>query len=272
MVDLETHKLIDMVESRELTDVKEWLSEYSSIQIVSRDGSRSYASAITEALPNAIQISDRFHLLKNLTDYATLVLQKLFQSRIAIPITDETRQHRSIMLIGTVAQQVKLVKDLHKKGHSQTEIRLITGVSERNLKKYLYMHEKDIPTEKQTVRGRGHDEAVEKLKRRAEMVRALSKEGLSVEEITQKTGFIRNTVKNYLSANFSPVNAHYGKQREGKLEPFRKEVLNLRSEGLKFREIHAIIKEKGYTGTQDAIRGFISKERRIQRDLLADGA
>jgi len=37
-------------------------------------------------------------------------------------------------------------------------------------------------------------------------------------------------------------------------------------------QIHDIIREKGYTGTQDAIRGFISKERRIQRDLLASCA
>ncbi len=67
------------------------------------------------------------------------------------------------------------------------------------------------------------------------------------------------------------MNEHYGKQREGKLEPFRNEVLFLKSEGLKYREIHAIIKQKGYTGTQDAIRGFVSKERRIYQDLLLTG-
>ena len=272
MVDLETHRLVDMIESREFNDVKQWLAEYPNLQIVSRDGSRTYANAITEAHPKAAQISDRFHLLKNLTDRATLVLQKLFQGRISIPITEETQRYRSIMLIGTVAQRVKLVKDLRSKGHSKSEISLITGASYPVVKKYIDMPEKNIPVEKQTGRGREHSEAVEKLRQRAELIRTLHLEGLGITAISQRTGFCANTVRNYLSDNFSPVNAHYGKQREGKLEPFRSEVLRLKSEGLKYREIHTVIKEKGYTGSQAAIRGFISKERRIHQDLLSAGA
>lgn len=272
MVDLYSRKLIDMIETREMAEVKLWLMEYSNIQIVSRDGSRTYANAIGEAHPNAIQISDRFHLLKNLNDYATLVLQKLFQGRIAIPITDETKRCRTVMLVGTISQQVKLVKNLHKNGHSQNEISLITGSSIRMVKKYIDMSENDIPLERKTVRGRSHDEAMEKLKQRVVMVHKLCKDGLSITEIAQKTGFTRNTVRNYLSDGFLPMNAHYGKQREGKLEPFRNEVLRLKSEGLKYREIHSTIIEKGYSGTQDAIRGFISKERRIQQDLLSVNA
>jgi hypothetical protein len=73
----------------------------------------------------------------------------------------------------------------------------------------------------------------------------------------------------YLSAGFSPINAHYGKQREGKLEPYRENVLRWKAEGFTYREIHERIRAEGYTGTQDAIRGFISKERRIRRDLQA---
>ena len=49
--------------------------------------------------------------------------------------------------------------------------------------------------------------------------------------------------------------------------PFRADILQWRAAGITYREIHERICEKGYSGTQDAIRGFISKERRIQRDL-----
>jgi len=269
MIDMRSHKLIDMIETRQMTQVKSWLKEYPNIKFVSRDGSRAYANAITQAHPKAIQISDRFHLLKNLTDYATLALQKLFQGRITIPITDETQKHRSVMLIGTLAQRVKSVKDLHKNGHSQNEIQQITGASERIVKKYTDMPENGIPAQKQTIRGREHNEAAEKPKRRAELVGALHKEGLGIKQICQKTGFTHKTVQNYLSDNFSPINAHYGKQREGKSEPFRNEILRLKTDGLKYREIHEALKVKGYSGTQDAIRGFVSKERRIQQDLLS---
>lgn len=110
------------------------------------------------------------------------------------------------MLIGSIAQRVKLVKDLHRKGHSQNEISLITGAAMRSVKKYIDMPEESIPAEKQTARGRGHEEAVEKLRLRAETVRMPHKDGLINTEISQKTGFAALTVRNYLSDDFSPVN------------------------------------------------------------------
>ena len=39
-----------------------------------------------------------------------------------------------------------------------------------------------------------------------------------------------------------------------------------------YREIHERIRSEGYSGTQDAIRGYISKKRRIQRDLQQEAA
>jgi predicted transcriptional regulator len=161
------------------------------------------------------------------------------------------------------------VKKLRGQGRSKGEISLLTGLSAQMVKKYIDIQECDIPKEEQTVRGREHEDAVKKLTERSNRVKELQKVGLSMTEIAQKTGFTAAIVRNYLSADFSPVNAHYGKQREGKLEPFREDVFRWRAEGLTYREIHARIKEKGYTGTQDAIRGFISKERRIRRDLQA---
>lgn len=267
MIDIETHKIVDMLNSREITDVKQWLSRYPNLRVVSRDGSQVYAAAINETHPKAMQISDRFHILKNLNDRAILVFQKLFQGRIAIPVTLETQHIRYMMLVGTSAQCIKLVKKLKKEGRNYSEISLLTGASIKIVKKYVNMKECDIPKNKQTVRDREHEDAVKKLINRADKVKNLRNAGLSMTEIAQKTGFTSAVVKNYLSADFSPVNAHYGKQREGKLEPFREEVFKLRLEGLKYKEIFKRIKVKGYSGTQDAIRGFISKERRIQRDL-----
>jgi predicted transcriptional regulator len=209
--------------------VKAWLEGFPNIQAVSRDGSQSYAAAIRAALPKAIQISDRFHLLKNLNERATLALQKIFQGRVAIPITEPTRKNRTVMLIGTVRQRVELVKELRKQGDSKDGISEMTGASARTVQKYIDMPEKDIPPEKQSARGREHEEAVEKLSRRAALVRKLKEEGFSITQISQRTGFTYNTVRNYLSDDFSQVNAHYGKQREGKLAPYRTEVLALKA-------------------------------------------
>ena len=267
MVDIETHKIVDMIDSREMGDVSRWLSKYPNIRIVSRDGSLTYAAAITEAHPDAMQVSDRFHLFKNLNDRATDALQKIFQGRISIPITPGTRDIRYEILVGTKAERVKLVKKLRKEGRTKGEIQLLTGLSARMVKSYMDMEASALPEERQTVRSLEHVNAVEKLKERANRVKVLNESGLSIMEITQKTGFTYAVVKNYLSSDFSPINAHYGKQREGKLEPYRDDVFRWKAEGLTYREIHNLIREKGYTGTQDAIRGFISKERRIRRDM-----
>ena len=265
MVNMETRKIVDMIESREMIDVSLWLAGYPNLRVVARDGSQTYAAAITETHPSAVQVSDRFHLVKNLADRATLVFQKLFQGRIAIPITVGTQSIRYEALIGTAAERMLLVKKLRGEGRSKDEIGLLTGLSARTVSQYTNM--RDIPEEKQTVRGREHKEAVAKLTERSERVKALQGVGLSITEIAQKTGFTAAVVKIYLSADFSPVNAHYGKQREGKLEPFRERVFQWKTDGLTYREIHERIRAEGYSGTQDAIRGYISKERRIRRDL-----
>ena len=195
------------------------------------------------------------------------MFQKLFTGRIAVPVTTGTQDIRFEILIGTIADRVRLVKKLRSEGLSKRELCALTGLSARMINKYIDMQECDIPEDKQTVRGREHEDAVNKLVERANRVRELRESGLSIDAITHKTGFNQTAVKSYLSASFVPVNGHYGNRREGKLSPFRSDVLQWRADGITYREIYDRIREMGYSGTQDAIRGFISKERRIQRDL-----
>lgn len=64
------NSVVDLLAAREVEDVAEWLRSYPNIQIVSRDGSVSYKSAIEQAGMGIEQVSDRFHLLKGLTDAA----------------------------------------------------------------------------------------------------------------------------------------------------------------------------------------------------------
>lgn len=73
-----------MIYSRESAEVAEWLRTYPNIRIVSRDGSMMYASAISAAHPEAIQVSDRFHLIKGLTDSARQYIMGIIAARIRI--------------------------------------------------------------------------------------------------------------------------------------------------------------------------------------------
>jgi len=85
MVDIDTGRITDMIESREIDDVAKWLATHPNIKVVSRDGSPQYAAAIRQAHPNAIQVSDRFHLIKGLTDYAKQHIAKAVAANFRIP-------------------------------------------------------------------------------------------------------------------------------------------------------------------------------------------
>ena len=76
MIDIYTHKIVDMIDSREQSEVVNWLKSYPNLKLVSRDGSITYKNAVYEAHPFAVQVSDRFHLLKNIAEYAANYLKK----------------------------------------------------------------------------------------------------------------------------------------------------------------------------------------------------
>lgn len=84
MFDIDTHKVIDMIFSREVTKVTEYLKTYANIQIVSMDGSVTCSNAIYFAHPKVIQVTYRFHLLKNLTAYCNDYLTKFLKAQVVI--------------------------------------------------------------------------------------------------------------------------------------------------------------------------------------------
>lgn len=109
MVDIDTHRIIDLLPSREVDDVAEWLSSFPNLEIVSRDGSVSYNSAVKQADAGIIQISDRFHLLKGLTDAAKSVMTSLVTANIGLPVSASHYEgERDGRLLGKRVQKGRL--------------------------------------------------------------------------------------------------------------------------------------------------------------------
>ena len=65
LVDLQTHRVVDVWPGRDAASTAAALRRYPSIRMVSRDRSEAYAGGITDALPAARQVADRFHLVNN---------------------------------------------------------------------------------------------------------------------------------------------------------------------------------------------------------------
>ncbi|MGE5754758.1 MAG: ISL3 family transposase, partial [Planctomycetaceae bacterium] len=76
LVDLERRHVIDLLPDREATTVAAWLREHPGVEVVSRDRAGVYAQAASEAAPDAVQVADRWHLVKNAREVAERVLQR----------------------------------------------------------------------------------------------------------------------------------------------------------------------------------------------------
>lgn len=68
LVDLEKHRVIDLLADREAETLAAWLRAHPGVEVVSRDRSPTYAAAIYEGAPGALQVADRFHLLMNVRE------------------------------------------------------------------------------------------------------------------------------------------------------------------------------------------------------------
>ena len=90
IVNLETHKPIDLLPDRQASTLTTWLKAHPSVKLVTRDRSREYAQAITEGAPKAQQVVDRWHLLKNLRE----MLQRVVDANrpVIVEIVAQARQ------------------------------------------------------------------------------------------------------------------------------------------------------------------------------------
>lgn len=150
IVDLQTHKIIDLLPERSVESVVAWLEAHPEVEIVSRDRGGTYVDGVTQGAPLATQVCDRWHLLKNLGE---AVEDFLIRARIRLPETntqEPTRQQPLTTYSATPAQQGKTqarllrkwklyerIHELHAGGMSLRQIGEELGLARNTVRKYF---------------------------------------------------------------------------------------------------------------------------------------
>jgi transposase len=162
LVDLERNKPIALLPDRKAETLAEWLIQHPGVEILSRDRSKAYRSGMTQGAPEALQVADRFHLVKNLGE----TLEKVLGNYGAELKEIEQKQRQALvsteMVIVTAkstatanaqaqtqanhqkrVQQQQEIKKLNKQQWSQIAIAQMIGVSVKTVQRYLSLP--DLP-------------------------------------------------------------------------------------------------------------------------------
>lgn len=93
IVDEATHHPVAILDGRDGNTLKEWLSKNKHVKAVTRDRASAYSSAITEILPDAMQIADRFQLHQNLLEAIKNTVNSELPVDIRIPSDYDSREN-----------------------------------------------------------------------------------------------------------------------------------------------------------------------------------
>lgn len=273
MVDIDTHRIVDLIDSRDCEVVTEWLKSYPNLQVISRDGSVTYNNAITLAHPNAIQVSDRFHILQNLTSYCKDYLIKYFEPKVIIEVdtkpeaihvdTNPTIENKKL----TLAEKYEKAFLLLQEGLGKSKVCQQLNMDIRVLNKLLAMNDEERVSYFKSNLQKSHEDKVNNKIQLISTVKDMFKNNYSIRAIAKELGISRPTVKRYLDENASAVNAGYGVKRKSILDPFIHEINELIDKGHTSSEIGDIIKKKGYRGSESTIRHYKAQLKKSNYEI-----
>jgi transposase len=76
LIDLERRCVIDILPGRDGEAVRQWLATHPQVEIITRDRWPAYIEAANTAAPQARQVADRFHLLRNVREAVEKLLAR----------------------------------------------------------------------------------------------------------------------------------------------------------------------------------------------------
>ncbi|MDQ3523254.1 MAG: ISL3 family transposase [Gemmatimonadota bacterium] len=157
VVDFERNRPIGLLEDRSAETLAAWLEKYPKLRIIGRDRSTEYERGIEEGAPQAVEVLDRWHLLKNLRRSTERVLEgnSAALSGITLPAKSGSGEEVALMehtpaprsskeQAASAASRKNLlaryqkVKKLHGQGMSMLAICRALGMSRGAVRRYVH--------------------------------------------------------------------------------------------------------------------------------------
>jgi transposase len=154
LVDMDGHRIIDILPDRESGTFADWLRAHPGVQIICRDRAGAYALGGREGAPDAQQVADRWHMWDDLGEYVkktvaahhgcvkehyavlkqTAVQQAPDPQRTADQATAEHAENRSRVV--RARQHYEQVQTLKAEGRSQAAIQRELCLAPMTVRKY----------------------------------------------------------------------------------------------------------------------------------------
>lgn len=155
LVDLERHRLIDLLPDRTAETLAQWLAPHEGIAIIARDRRGAYATGARQGAPEAIQVADRWHLLANWHEAIERVFNRYRTAikQVTIPKPFPPKQPAAKVLPPkSVNRRRKYAEE--RRAHMQSErLVLYTLIRERHAKgEYLTTIARDLKLNYKTAR------------------------------------------------------------------------------------------------------------------------
>jgi transposase len=227
LVDLERHCPTDLLPERSAESFAAWLAARPGVGVIARDRGNTYAEGAAAGAPDAIQVADRFHLLRNVNEAVERFL---------------LRHHTALQAATEALRQAALDAQAREAPRPPP-----LPVRERRLTK--------AAEAKQATHARRQA--------RYDRVRALHRQGLSQREIARTLRMSREAVRTFIRAESCPQYAGGARRRQARIldrfEPYlrRRWDAGCQNAAALYRELC----DHGFTGAPETVRYYVRRWR-----------
>ena len=253
--DLKTHRLLAMLEGRDGEPLKEWLKKHNRVRLVARDRDTAYASAVSEILPEAVQVADRFHLIKNMLDRVKDVINAAMPSEVCVYNGEVLERPPKKEVLGPVV-----------------DMTLISGLQ--------YDNSPPVGEDGQVILFDSKNRDLDRLQYKAQaesrkikqqLIRNIRKYknenlGASLKELAAIFEISMPTVKKYLKMTGEEIDAmdsplNY-KKRETVMDNFINIIFKMHQDNMAADIIFAYVRHCGFNGNSSTLADYIEKVKR----------